>query len=151
MELSAKIKSMRLKSIDKRLSLDGQLTLGEAFQLFQTVPIEIAIYDLNGNYKYVNKYYAADDEINNAIIGKDDACYFDLMGISPDAIEKRKEYFQEVDCIWNEEMPIPTLVAASYMAARSERLQGVDWQTWAGMGKYTLMYKPGDWWIWEGD
>ena len=85
---------MRLKSIDKRLSLDGQLTLGEAFQLFQTVPIEIAIYDLNGNFKYVNKYYAADDEINNAIIGKDDACYFDLMGISPDAIEKRKEYFQ---------------------------------------------------------
>ena len=94
MEVAIKKSLENIKKIDKRALLDGQLTLGEAFQLFQDVPMEIAIYDLDGNYKYVNHYYSPDEEVRNAIIGKDDEYYFNRIGISNESIEKRKEYFR---------------------------------------------------------
>ena len=39
----------------------GKFDLIEAFQLINNVPIEFAIYDLDGKYKYVNEQYLADD------------------------------------------------------------------------------------------
>jgi peptide/nickel transport system substrate-binding protein len=63
--------------------------------------------------------------------------------------EQRKEYFQEIDCIWNEELPALMTASPSFVAAKSARLQGVDWQENAGLGKWTEMYKPGSWWIYE--
>lgn len=63
--------------------------------------------------------------------------------------QKRVEIYQEIDCIWNEEMPILTTAAASYVAGKSKRLQGVEWDDWSGLGFWVLMYKPGDWWVWE--
>ena len=63
--------------------------------------------------------------------------------------EKRKEYYQEVDCIWNEELPAITTASPSALIAKSSRLQGIDWQTNAGLGGWTTMYRPGDWWVWE--
>jgi len=96
MELTTEEKLSRIKGIDSDAMMNGFLTLGEAFQLFHTVPMEIAIYDINGCYKYVNNYYAVDEEVRNAIIGKDDTYYFRLMGISLESIEKRKEYFNIV-------------------------------------------------------
>jgi ABC-type transport system substrate-binding protein len=63
--------------------------------------------------------------------------------------EKRKEYFQEIDCIWNEELPAFMTASPSLVAAKSNRLQGTDWQENAGLGQWTQMYKPGDWWLFE--
>jgi len=66
-----------------------------AYQLFRNIPIEIAIYDLNGYYTYVNRFYAADDKIREDIIGKDDAYYFKVIGISLDGLLKRQEHFRD--------------------------------------------------------
>jgi peptide/nickel transport system substrate-binding protein len=63
--------------------------------------------------------------------------------------EKRKQYYQEVDCIWNEEIPAITTASPSALVAKSPRLQGLDWQVNAGLGGWTNMYRPGDWWVWE--
>jgi peptide/nickel transport system substrate-binding protein len=88
---------------------------------------------------------------------KDDAWYYDnprvtelleLQAVETDP-EKRKEYFQEIDCIWNEELPAFMTASPSFVAAKSTRLQGVDWQENAGLGGWTSMYRPGDWWLFE--
>ncbi|MBX3012156.1 MAG: ABC transporter substrate-binding protein [Caldilineaceae bacterium] len=63
--------------------------------------------------------------------------------------QKRIEIYQQIDCIWNEDLPALMTASPSFVAAKSVRLQGVDWQTNAGLGIWTKMYKPGSWWIWE--
>jgi ABC-type transport system substrate-binding protein len=73
---------------------------------------------------------------------------FDLAAAETDDA-KRTELFQEIDCIWNEEWPFLATAAASFISAKSTRMQGLDWDNLAGLGNWTQMYKPGDWWIWE--
>jgi len=63
--------------------------------------------------------------------------------------QKRIEIYQEIDCIWNAELPAIATASPSFMAAKSVRLQGVDWQTNAALGSWGRMYKPGDWWLWQ--
>jgi len=63
--------------------------------------------------------------------------------------EQRKAYFQEIDCIWNAELPAFMTASPSFVAGKSIRLQGVNWQENAGLGAWTEMYKPGDWWLWQ--
>ncbi len=67
-----------------------------SYQLFKNIPIEIAIYDLNGYYTYVNRYYAVDEKIREEIIGKDDAYFFKVTGISLDGLIKRQEHFKDI-------------------------------------------------------
>ncbi len=62
--------------------------------------------------------------------------------------DKRKAYFQEIDCIWNQELPSLTTAAASNLAAKSPRLQGLDWANMAALGQPSLIWHPGDLWIW---
>ena len=62
--------------------------------------------------------------------------------------EKRKGYYQEIDCIWNVEHPAFATASPSFLIGTSLRLQGLDWQTNAGVAHWTRMYKPGDWWLW---
>ncbi len=67
-----------------------------SYQLFKSIPIEIALYDLNGYYTYVNRFYAADEKIRTEIIGKDDAYFFKVTGISLAGLVKRQEHFKEI-------------------------------------------------------
>jgi peptide/nickel transport system substrate-binding protein len=62
----------------------------------------------------------------------------------------RTEIYQQIDCIWNEDLPAFMTASPSILAARSTGLQGTDWQNNAGLAIWTRMYKPGDWWIWDG-
>jgi len=73
---------------------DTRISVREASQLFQHVPVEVAIYDLKGRYKYVNPLYATDEEIRKKIIGKDDAYFFDMIGISRECVENRRRHFE---------------------------------------------------------
>ena len=86
---------MTTNADEEMIARDGKFTIGEAYQLFQNVPIEIAIYDLEGCYKYVNKHYTIDEHIRQDIIGKDDSYYFNKVGISLECAEKRIEYFHQ--------------------------------------------------------
>lgn len=61
--------------------------------LFDLLPIEVAVYDLSGNHLYVNSIYIPDSEIRVKVIGKNDKYCFDQMGIDIDCAEERKRYF----------------------------------------------------------
>ena len=63
--------------------------------------------------------------------------------------QKRIEIYQQIDCIWNEELPAFMTASPPFVVAKSQRLQGVDWQSNAGLGFWTKMYKPGSWWLWD--
>ncbi|MFT5193374.1 MAG: ABC-type transport system substrate-binding protein [Candidatus Promineifilaceae bacterium] len=63
---------------------------------------------------------------------------------------KRVEIYQAIDCIWNEELPAFMTASPSFISARSNALQGTDWDTHAGLGKWLNMYRPGDLWVWDG-
>lgn len=63
--------------------------------------------------------------------------------------QKRIEIYQQIDCIWNADLPAFMIASPSFVVAKSVRMQGVDWQSNAGLGGWTKMYKPGDWWVWE--
>jgi len=71
------------------------INLNEIYHLFQDLPLEVAMFDSKGHYKFVNKLYEPDDEIRKEIIGKDDKYYFERKGINPEYAEKRMEYFQK--------------------------------------------------------
>lgn len=77
----------RLKTLTDLVGID-------TLQIFNTIPIEIAIYDTAGRYKYVNQMYIGDDELRTAVIGKDDEFYFSQAGLQLESLETRKENFQ---------------------------------------------------------
>lgn|GEM_PF-819140 len=62
---------------------------------------------------------------------------------------KRTQYFQEIDCILNQEIPFFTTAAPSFILSKSKRLQGVDWPTEASLGWWLSLYRPGDFWLWQ--
>jgi diguanylate cyclase (GGDEF)-like protein len=68
--------------------------ISDEFRYLHDIPMEIAIYDINGKYKYVNKRYVRNYEDMQTLIGKDDSYYFDKIGISKNCISKRNENFQ---------------------------------------------------------
>ncbi len=92
--LIQKIKQI-ISSDDLEFPSDSRISVHEASQLFQYVPVEVAIYDLKGRYRYVNSLYVTDDEIRKKIIGKDDAYYFKLLGISSECAESRRGHFEK--------------------------------------------------------
>jgi len=70
------------------------INLSEVYHLFQDLPLEIAMYDTGGRYKFVNKAYEADESIRKKIIGQDDSYYFKLKGIPVEYAVKRREHFE---------------------------------------------------------
>jgi len=63
--------------------------------------------------------------------------------------EQRTKYFQEIDCILNQEIPYFTTASPSFILSKSKRLQGVDWENQAPLGWWMALYKPGDFWLWQ--
>ncbi len=66
------------------------------YMLLQKVPMEVAVYNSEGKYEFVNELYLVDAKLRKSILGKDDDYYFKLMGISSDSSLKRKENFARV-------------------------------------------------------
>lgn len=93
--MSENLNVNNINSIIKKFTGTGKFELIEAFQLINNVPIEFAIYDLNGKYKYVNDQYIADENLRKSIIGKDDSYLFKKLGISSDCHEERKLHFEK--------------------------------------------------------
>jgi peptide/nickel transport system substrate-binding protein len=62
---------------------------------------------------------------------------------------KRTQYFQEIDCILNQEIPFFETAAPSFVLSKSKRLQGVNWPDGASLGLWMQLYRPGDFWLWQ--
>jgi peptide/nickel transport system substrate-binding protein len=103
-------------------------------------------------------YRAWPEPPNPATGVKDDAYYYEHPDL-PDLLaqaqvetdpEARIEIYQQIDCIWNEEHPAFAIASPSFLAAKSTALQGVDWTNNAGLGFWTRLFRPGDFWVWDG-
>lgn len=73
-----------------------KLLPSRSYQLYNAIPFEIAIYHVDGRYKFTNKEYIADEKINRQVINQNDNYYAKLVGISSDSLYKRREKFKEV-------------------------------------------------------
>ena len=88
--------SLELKDTTAPVDSDQKyINLKEVYHLFHDLPLEIAMYDIEGCYKFVNKLYEPDDDVRREMIGKNDDYYFALKGIDSESLLKRKEYFKQ--------------------------------------------------------
>jgi PAS domain-containing protein len=59
------------------------------------IPADVAVFDKNHNYLFINPNGVADPEIRSWLIGKNDFDYCKKRGIDTTMAQKREEYFQE--------------------------------------------------------
>ena len=79
-----------------RWLIPGKVESGSDYKFYQNLPTEFAIFDLNGNYKFANSKYISEAQIREQIIGKNDAYYFDIIGIGEECVTKRQEMFDRM-------------------------------------------------------
>lgn len=65
------------------------------FEEYEHIPMEIAIYNVKGEYLYMNSQYIIDPDEKAVLIGKTDNDYCKTKGIDPKCASERKLYFQE--------------------------------------------------------
>jgi diguanylate cyclase (GGDEF)-like protein len=83
------LKWLNIVGLVKRFSRDQK-------EFYLSLPTEFAVFDIEGNYKFANSKYIPDEDQRENVIGKDDAAFFQMAGISEGCIEKRKEMFARV-------------------------------------------------------
>ena len=81
------------KNKNTLISGHGNLAAFDTFQLFQHIPVEIAIYDTDGNYTFVNPNYIGDEKLRNDVIGQNESFYFKQVGIDEEGLEVRRHNF----------------------------------------------------------
>jgi PAS domain S-box-containing protein len=64
--------------------------------ILNNIPSDIAVFDLNHKYLFVNPNGIANEEIRKFMIGKDDYDYCSFRGISHDIADKRRAIFNSV-------------------------------------------------------
>ena len=72
-----------------------QITSADPYRVYREIPMEVAIYDTHGKYKFVNKLYGGDDKVTKRLLGQTDDFYAELRGINSDSLQKRRQYFQQ--------------------------------------------------------
>lgn len=79
---------------DMSINIPQFINFEEVRELFHDLPIEIAMYDIKGNYEFVNKWYASDENIRKNLIGRDDDYLFNIIGVEPGAVKTRRSFFE---------------------------------------------------------
>ncbi len=69
--------------------------LEEYFRTLSTIPMEIAAFDPQGRYIFLNNYFMTNGIPAKEFIGKDDQYYFYRLGIDTESIKTRQKYFQQ--------------------------------------------------------
>lgn len=64
--------------------------------ILNNLPADIAVFDLNHKYRFVNPKGIKDPEMRRYIIGKTDYDYCDFRGLSYEIADKRKELFSRI-------------------------------------------------------
>ncbi len=68
-------------------------SLKEYFEIFKKIPMEIAVFDLNGNFIFMNDYYFTNGIAKKEFLNKTEEYYFYRLNIEPQALKLRKKYF----------------------------------------------------------
>ncbi|MFM2285994.1 MAG: hypothetical protein RLZZ543_1491, partial [Bacteroidota bacterium] len=77
-----------------------ELELHQTRNFYKTIlnnlPADIAVFDLDHNYLFINPIAVKNDEIRNWMIGKNDYDYFKMKGLDLDIADQRRAIFNEV-------------------------------------------------------
>ena len=64
--------------------------------ILDNIPVDIAVFDLNHSYKYLNREAIKDDTVRKYMIGRDDFDYAQLKGLDTKFAEERRKNFNQV-------------------------------------------------------
>ena len=89
-KIKAKFKSKKQSTTEVSVSTSQSNSISE-YKFLEQLPMAAAVFDLKGNYKYVNDEYIIEEKFKKEILGKDDAFYFDLINVSSECADRRKD------------------------------------------------------------
>jgi len=87
-----------LKSEEQRDYLFKQINIHKDFyeNILNKIPVDIAVFDKNHKYLFVNPQAIKDNELRSFIIGKDDFEYCNYVGRDKSIAELRKQQFNKI-------------------------------------------------------
>ena len=90
--------SIEIHELTARRSVELELKRTRSFYetVLNNIPADIAVFDLNHNYLFLNLAAIADDELRNWMIGKSDYDYFKRKGTGIEIADARRAVFNEV-------------------------------------------------------
>ena len=65
-------------------------------EILQKLPVEIALMDTSGIYRFVNNNFIPDKEFAKKIIGRNDEYLYQNYKIDKNSLDKRKEIFKSL-------------------------------------------------------
>lgn len=89
------IVSWRDKTREKLIEMELERQKKFTEEVLNNLPADIAVFDPEHKYLFVNPYAIRDEKIRSWIIGKTDLDYFEMKGKSPELADVRHEYFKE--------------------------------------------------------
>ena len=86
-----------IRDISKEVEFEQELKRQKKFteDVLNNLPADIAVFDKDHRYLFVNPWAIRDDTTREWIIGKTDYDYFAWKGKSPDSADERHRYFME--------------------------------------------------------
>lgn len=86
-----------IKNITKARTLEDNLTRKTIFNdlVLNNIPADIALFDKDHNYLFINKNGVKNDELRNWLIGKNDFDYCSLKGLDSTLAQCRRNYFNQ--------------------------------------------------------
>ena len=90
--------SIEIHELTARRAVELELKRTRSFYetVLNNIPADIAVFDLDHNYLFVNLSAISNDELRNWLIGKNDFDYFERKGSGVEIAEARRAVFNEV-------------------------------------------------------
>ncbi len=84
------------RDISKQKESENEIIIQKKFteDILNALPADIAVFDSNHRYLYINPHAIKNDEIRNWMIGKNDFDYAKMKGIDDALARKRREIFE---------------------------------------------------------
>jgi PAS domain S-box-containing protein len=93
------VNSVCLNILNITRSKNAEIEIRETKKFYETIlnniPSDIAVFDLNQNYLFLNPIAVKDEKVRKWLIGKNDYDYFRYRGLNTDIADKRREIFQQ--------------------------------------------------------
>jgi PAS domain S-box-containing protein len=93
------VNSVCLNILNITRSKNSEIEIRDTKKFYETIlnniPSDIAVFDLNQNYLFLNPIAVKDEKVRKWLIGKNDYDYFRYRGLNTDIADKRREVFQQ--------------------------------------------------------
>ncbi len=99
MDNAGTVKSVCLNILNITRAKTSEIEIRNTKKFYETIlnniPSDIAVFDLNQNYLFLNPIAVKDEKVRKWLIGKNDYDYFRYRGLNTDIADKRRDVFQQ--------------------------------------------------------